>query len=70
METVTVELLNSKAYRLLEDLAALDVIRLHKSTPSDEASSVERTFGFANDMIRRIDDDFNEPLTEFADYMP
>ena len=69
METVTVEIIHSKAYRLLEDLADLDVIRLHKT---GEFLSQQATpeFGFASRMIKRIDDDFNEPLTEFAEYMP
>lgn len=71
METITVEILNQKAYRLLEDLADLNVIRLHEPAVSpNDASLGGPSFGFANDMIRRIDDDFNEPLTEFSDYMP
>ncbi|GAA4400872.1 hypothetical protein GCM10023187_14480 [Nibrella viscosa] len=68
METVTVEIINSKAYRLLEDLEALNVIRLHKPDSVKIAETPE--FGFAKDMIKRIDDDFNEPLSEFSDYMP
>ena len=69
METVTVEILNQKAYKLLEDLADLNVIRLHE--PAGSARTlVERKFGFAKDMIGRISDDFNEPLNEFTDYMP
>ena len=71
METVLVEILDQKAYRLLEELADLNVIRLKEpATVSDVNSSGGRTFGFAKNMIRRIDDDFNEPLTQFSDYMP
>ncbi len=67
METVTVEIINSKSYRLLEDLAAMDLIRLRESTtPSPDTPR----FGFAKDMIHRIDDDFNEPLSDFSDYTP
>lgn len=32
MQTVTVEILNAKAYRLLEDLEDLEVIKLHNKT--------------------------------------
>lgn len=71
METVIIEILNQKAYRLLEDLADLDVIRLRKPAASVETGSPGgRQFGFAKDMIRRIGDDFNDPLTEFSDYIP
>lgn len=71
METVTVEILNRKAYKLLEDLADLNVIRLHEvGTSVKNNPSGERKFGFAKDMIRRIDDDFNEPLDEFSKYVP
>lgn len=71
METITVEIINSKAYRLLEDLAALDVIRLHKpEQPPIGVPLGAREFGFAKNMIRHVDDDFNEPLTAFSDYTP
>ena len=69
METVTVEIIHSKAYRLLEDLADLNVIRLHKSWEESSRQS-NPEFGFASRIIKRIDDDFNEPLTEFSEYMP
>lgn len=48
METVVIELSNSNAYRLLEDLAALDVIGLHKlETASMEIPPHTRQFSFA-----------------------
>ena len=71
MEAVTVEILNQKAYKLLEDLADLDIIRLREPVSSTRNTlSVERKFGFAKDMIRRIGDDFNDPLDAFSEYMP
>ena len=67
METVTVEIINAKAYHLLEDLAAMDLIRLRESAPPRPDTP---RFGFAKDMIKRVDDDFNEPLSNLSDYMP
>lgn len=69
METITVEIIHSKAYRLLEDLADLNVIRLHKT---DEVSvqTHKPTFGFARRIIKHIDDDFNDTVSGFSDYMP
>jgi precorrin-6B methylase 2 len=32
MATITVEIINGKAYQLLEDLAELNVIRIHNSS--------------------------------------
>jgi hypothetical protein len=71
MGTIVVEIINDKAYRLLEDLADLDIIRLHKPIKGATDMPVKTPeFGFAKNMIRRISDNFNEPLTEFNDYMP
>lgn len=69
MATITVEIINEKAYRLLEDLAELDVIRIHQPATATTDATKPR-FGFAQHMIGRIAYDFNEPLAEFTDYQP
>lgn len=71
MATITVEIINEKAYRLLEDLADLEMIRILQlvtDLPVDELRTPR--FGFAQHMIGQIADDFNEPLAEFAEYQP
>jgi len=35
MQTATVEILNEKAYRLLEDLEDLSLIKIHRQDPED-----------------------------------
>lgn len=71
MGTVLVEIVNEKDYRLLEDLAALNIIRLHTSIPTQtKLSTGTPEFGFARNMIHSVSDNFNEPLREFSDYMP
>ncbi len=71
MATITVEIINEKAYRLLEDLAELNVIRIHNASGTASVTNeVVPRFGFAQHMIGRIADDFNEPLDEFSEYQP
>ena len=44
MQTVTVDILNEKAYRLLEDLEDLEVIRLHdKPKPAPQRPKMDLT---------------------------
>ncbi|GAB3567428.1 hypothetical protein GCM10027578_18300 [Spirosoma luteolum] len=71
MTTITVDLIDEKAYRLLEDLAELNIIRIHPPVPATTTPEAGKPrFGFARTMIGQIADDFNEPLDVFADYQP
>lgn len=45
MKTVTVEILNEKAYRLLEDLEELDVIKLQRPSVSTGGTGISKLRG-------------------------
>jgi|688.fasta_scaffold994510_2 rRNA processing protein Krr1/Pno1 len=42
MKTITIDLLNNKALKLLQDLELLDIIRLHKTDENQTKSNIER----------------------------
>jgi Protein of unknown function (DUF2281) len=66
METYTVTILEPKAKRLLDDLANLNLIKLHtESKPKKK----ERKFGSMRGLVVKIADDFDAPLEDFKDYM-
>jgi hypothetical protein len=75
MKTVIVDVPTAGAWQLLEDLAALNIIHLHPTTANQQAEVVAdrqpaRRFGFAQNLIQHIADDFDAPLPEFAAYVP
>lgn len=45
MQTVTVEILNEKAYRLLEDLEDLEVIKLQRPSATKEGTGISKLRG-------------------------
>lgn len=66
METYTVEILEPKAKKLLDDLANLNLIKLEKV---EKPKKKERKFGSMKGLIINIADDFDAPLEDFKDYM-
>jgi hypothetical protein len=66
METYTVEILEPKAKKLLDDLANLNLIKLQKN---EKPEKKERKFGSMKGLVKHINDDFDAPLEDFKDYM-
>ena len=66
METYTVEILEPKAKKLLDDLANLNLIRVEKN---EKPKRKERKFGSMKGLVKHIADDFDAPLEDFKDYM-
>ncbi len=66
METYTVEILDPKAKKLLDDLANLNLIRLRKT---EKPQRKNRQFGSMKGLVKHIADDFDAPLEDFKDYM-
>lgn len=66
METYTVEILEPKAKKLLDDLENLNLIKLQKvEIPQKKV----RKFGSMKGLVIHIADDFDAPLEDFKDYM-
>ncbi len=65
METYTIEILEPKAKKLLDDLANLNLIKFQKV----EKPRKERKFGSMKGLVKNIAEDFNAPLGDFKDYM-
>ena len=59
METYTVEILEPKAKKLLDDLANLNLIKFQKV---EKTKKKERKFGSMKELIINIADDFDAPL--------
>ena len=66
METYTVEIIEPKAKKLLEDLANLNLIRVQKNEKSERKA---REFGSMKGLVKNIAEDFDAPLEDFKDYM-
>ena len=66
MDTYTVEILEPKAKRLLDDLENLNLIKLQKI---EKPMRKERKFGSMKGLVKNISDDFNASLEDFKDYM-
>ena len=66
MDTYTVEILEPKAEKLLDDLAELKLIKIRKN---DLQQRKPRTFGSMQGLIVHIAADFDAPLADFEDYM-
>ncbi|MDQ3800635.1 MAG: DUF2281 domain-containing protein [Acidobacteriota bacterium] len=66
METYTVEILEPKAKKLLDDLADLSLIKMRKV---EKPEKKERKFGSMKGLVKHIADDFDAPLEDFKDYM-
>ncbi len=66
METYTVEILEPKAKKLLDDLANLNLIKVQKT---EKSKKKERSFGSMKGLVVYIADDFDATLEDFKDYM-
>lgn len=66
METYTIEILEPKAKKLLDDLANLKLIKFQKV---EKSTRKERQFGSMQGLIKNIAEDFDAPLEDFKDYM-
>ncbi|MEO6589642.1 MAG: DUF2281 domain-containing protein [Pyrinomonadaceae bacterium] len=66
METYTIEILEPKAKKLLDDLANLNLIKIQKT---QKPKKMERKFGSMKGLVVHIADDFDAPLEDFKDYM-
>ncbi len=65
METYTVEILEPKAKKLLDDLESLNLIKLQKNEKIKKA----RKFGSMKGLVENISEDFDASLEDFKDYM-
>jgi len=66
METYTIEILEPKAKKLLDDLANLNLIKVQKT---EKPKRKERKFGSMKGLVKNIADDFDKPLEDFKEYM-
>ncbi len=66
METYTVEILEPKAKKLLDELANLNLIKLQKT---ENTKKKEREFGSMRGLVVHIAKDFDAPLKDFEEYM-
>jgi len=66
METYTIEILEPKAKKLLDDLANLNLIKVQKT---EKPKRKERRFGSMKGLVKNIADDFDKPLEDFKEYM-
>jgi hypothetical protein len=66
METYTIEILEPKAKKLLDDLANLNLIKVQKL---EKPKRKERKFGSMKGLVVNIADDFDAPLEDFKEYM-
>lgn len=66
METYTVEILEPKAIKILEDLEEMNLIKVQKN---GKRGKKERKFGSMKGLVVHIADDFDAPLEDFEDYM-
>ncbi|MCW5959929.1 MAG: DUF2281 domain-containing protein [Pyrinomonadaceae bacterium] len=65
MKTYTIEILEPRAKKLLEDLANLNLIKFQEEEPKRK----ERKFGSMKGLVKHIADDFDAPVEDFKDYM-
>jgi hypothetical protein len=66
METYTVEILEPKAEKILDDLANLNLIKIRKN---EKPKKKKRIFGSMKGLVVHIAEDFDAPLEDFKDYM-
>lgn len=66
MEIYTVEILEPKAKKLLDDLESLNLIKVQKVA---QPQKKERKFGSMKGLVIDIAADFDAPLDDFKEYM-
>jgi hypothetical protein len=65
METYTIEIIEPKAKKILEDLEDMDLIKVQKNGKKKKS----REFGSMKGLVVNISDDFDTPLEDFEEYM-
>ena len=67
MQTVTIDILNSKAVKLLQDMELLQLIRMHKRTAESKVINWAEKYkgAMAKQSITEIDDQLNELRSEW-----
>ncbi|MGI8494791.1 MAG: DUF2281 domain-containing protein [Pyrinomonadaceae bacterium] len=66
METYTIQILEPKAKKLLDDLANLNLIKFEKA---EKPQRKPRKFGSMKGLVKHIAEDFDAPLEDFKEYM-
>ena len=66
MEIYTIEILEPKAKKLLDDLANLNLIKFQET---EKPPRKDRKFGSMKGLVKYIASDFDAPLEDFKDYM-
>lgn len=64
-ETYTIEIIEPKAKKILDDLANLNLIKFQKV----ENPKKEREFGSMKGLVINVAEDFDATLEDFKDYM-
>ncbi|MBC7892327.1 MAG: hypothetical protein H7Y12_08955 [Sphingobacteriaceae bacterium] len=73
MQTVTVEILHEKAYRLLEDLEDLGFIKIHRQTPEERPKTNLSTLRDSiqlNKTVDEIEQEFRDLRNEWERPLP
>lgn len=65
METYTIEIIEPKAKKILEDLEEMNLIKVQKNGKKKK----KREFGSMKGLVVDIADDFDAPLKDFEEYM-
>jgi hypothetical protein len=66
MGTYTIEILEPKAKKLLDDLANLNLIKFHEA---EKPKRKERKFGSMKGLVVHIAEDLDAPLEDFKIYV-
>lgn len=66
METLTIEIIEPKAKKIIDDLEDMDLIKVQKNGKQEKK---ERKFGSMKGLVVEIADDFDAPLEDFEEYM-
>ncbi len=66
MQTITIDIINSKALRLLQDLELLQLIRLRKTNTFDNVI-LTNTNKYKGSMSKQSIDDINSQLNDIRD---
>jgi hypothetical protein len=70
---ITIELLNSHALRLLQELEQMRIIRISGDSKKQEYTHTptkkKRQFGVMKGLVVNMSSDFNAPLEDFNEYM-
>lgn len=67
METVTIEILEPKARKLLDDLESMKLIKVQRKKSQQKPT---RQFGSMKGLVVEIADDFDEPLKDLEHFDP